>query len=148
MNMKKSLSNKGFSLVELIIVIAIMAVLVGVLAPQFTKYVAKSKSSTDTQNVEALQSAANSVLADETLNLAADFSATSGKYVIKAGAVDATTTATLTSSNFKTLLETALGTNDAGAVKYPTAKKDTTKTFVITITGTATSGYSASCTLN
>ena len=36
MNKKqKSLTNKGFSLVELIIVIAIMAVLVGVLAPQF-----------------------------------------------------------------------------------------------------------------
>lgn len=40
MNKKqKSLTNKGFSLVELIIVIAIMAVLVGVLAPQFLKYV-------------------------------------------------------------------------------------------------------------
>ena len=39
MNKKqKSLTNKGFSLVELIIVIAIMAVLVGVLAPQFIKY--------------------------------------------------------------------------------------------------------------
>ena len=38
MNKKqKSLTNKGFSLVELIIVIAIMAVLVGVLAPQYIK---------------------------------------------------------------------------------------------------------------
>jgi len=31
---KKQKNNKGFSLVELIVVIAIMAVLVGVLAPQ------------------------------------------------------------------------------------------------------------------
>ena len=45
-------NNKGFSLVELIIVIAIMAVLVGVLAPQFIKYVESSKISTDMQNVQ------------------------------------------------------------------------------------------------
>ena len=46
MNKKqKNLTNKGFSLVELIIVIAIMAVLVGVLAPQYIKYVEKSRVS-------------------------------------------------------------------------------------------------------
>ena len=46
----KKLNNKGFSLVELIIVIAIMAVLIGVLAPQFIKYVERSRNSTDKQN--------------------------------------------------------------------------------------------------
>lgn len=50
--MKKN-SNKGFSLVELIIVIAIMAVLIGVLAPQFIKYVEKSKQSTDITNLDS-----------------------------------------------------------------------------------------------
>ena len=55
--MKKS-NNKGFSLVELIIVIAIMAVLVGVLAPQFIKYVESSRQSTDLQNIEQLKTAA------------------------------------------------------------------------------------------
>lgn len=39
----KKLNNKGFSLVELIIVIAIMAVLIGVLAPQYLKYVERSR---------------------------------------------------------------------------------------------------------
>ncbi|NLP34751.1 MAG: prepilin-type N-terminal cleavage/methylation domain-containing protein, partial [Clostridiales bacterium] len=36
---KKVLNNKGFSLVELIVVIAIMAVLAGVAAPQVIKYI-------------------------------------------------------------------------------------------------------------
>jgi len=43
----KKMNNKGFSLVELIIVIAIMAVLVGVLAPQFLKYVEQSRVQKD-----------------------------------------------------------------------------------------------------
>lgn len=50
--MKKT-NNKGFSLVELIIVIAIMAVLIGVLAPQFIKYVEKSKESKDITNLDS-----------------------------------------------------------------------------------------------
>lgn len=44
---QKSLTNKGFSLVELIIVVAIMAVLIGVLAPQYLRYVEKTKLQKD-----------------------------------------------------------------------------------------------------
>jgi type IV pilus assembly protein PilA len=56
--MKKELkNNKGFSLVELIVVIAIMAVLVGVLAPQFMKYVESSRQSTDIDNVQSMKTA-------------------------------------------------------------------------------------------
>lgn len=50
----KKLNNKGFSLVELIIVIAIMAVLIGVLAPQYLKYVEKSRKQADLDNFQSI----------------------------------------------------------------------------------------------
>lgn len=49
---EQKLNNKGFSLVELIIVIAIMAVLIGVLAPQYLKYVERSRQSADLDNYQ------------------------------------------------------------------------------------------------
>ena len=73
MNKKqKSLTNKGFSLVELIIVIAIMAVLVGVLAPQFIKYVEQSRRSTDIQNAENIKTAVLADIADGKITGSAD----------------------------------------------------------------------------
>lgn len=49
MNTNKKLDNKGFSLVELIIVIAIMAILVGVVGTQVIPYIEKSRRSKDQQ---------------------------------------------------------------------------------------------------
>jgi len=64
----KKMNNKGFSLVELIVVIAIMAVLVGVLAPQFIKYVESSRRSTDISNAQNIQSAVLADIADGLLS--------------------------------------------------------------------------------
>ena len=62
---QKTMGNKGFSLVELIVVIAIMAVLVAVIAPQLLKYVEKGRQSTDVQTVESIASALQSYYADD-----------------------------------------------------------------------------------
>lgn len=60
----KKMNNKGFSLVELIIVIAIMAVLIVVLAPQYLKYVEKSRNSTDVTNATEIVTAIQVYAAD------------------------------------------------------------------------------------
>ena len=50
-------SNRGFSLVELIIVIAIMAILTALLAPQFLKYVERAREARDRANIMAVYQA-------------------------------------------------------------------------------------------
>lgn len=60
----KKMNNKGFSLVELIIVIAIMAILIVVLAPQYLKYVEKSRNSTDVTNATEIVTALQVYAAD------------------------------------------------------------------------------------
>ena len=63
-NTKKK-NNKGFSLVELIVVIAIMAVLMAVLAPAMLRYVEKSRIQKDASAVSEAANAAELALADE-----------------------------------------------------------------------------------
>lgn len=53
----KERKNKGFSLVELIIVIAIMAVLVAVMVPMLLHFIEKSKVSSDTQLADTVRGA-------------------------------------------------------------------------------------------
>ena len=51
----KRINNKGFSLIELIIVIAIMAVLVAIIAPDLTSYLSKSKKNADITNADTVR---------------------------------------------------------------------------------------------
>lgn len=139
MNKKqKNLTNKGFSLVELIIVIAIMAVLVGVLAPQYIKYVEKSRVSADAQQVEEF-TGAMTVLAsdvDVTLDSTTTYTVTSdttGKITISSdlktifdslGSVDTAKNYSYKSTSYK-----------AQAITISLAYDGTAKVWKVTVTG-------------
>ena len=139
MNKKqKNLTNKGFSLVELIIVIAIMAVLVGVLAPQYIKYVEKSRVSADAQQVEEFTGAMTVLASDvdvtldstKTYTVASD---TTGKITISndlktifdsLGSVDTAKNYSYKSTSYK-----------AQAITISLAYDGTAKVWKVTVTG-------------
>lgn len=118
---RKKKDNKGFTLVELVIVVAILAILVGLLAPQYTKYVEKSRKSADASNLEEIVKELQVVASDPQYSVPAGtftiiMSHTTGteiKLTDTSGSVTSDTDK-LWSTGMKSLLEgdwTATGTN-------------------------------------
>lgn len=82
--MKKT-NNKGFSLVELIIVIAIMAILAGAIAPALIKYIDKSRKSNDVSSAKTIKTAIETALGTESVYETLTNTTTATKIVIVPG---------------------------------------------------------------
>ena len=104
-NRKKN--NKGFSLVELIIVIAIMAILTALLAPQFLKYVERSRLSRDEANLALIERSIQVALVDETTYKAVSASSPIEVVYATTGALTVTPAG---AAALKTELEATFGT--------------------------------------
>ena len=117
-------NNKGFSLVELIIVIAIMAILVGVMAPQLIKYIEKTNVSSDTQLADTVKSAVTTAIMDPAV-------ITSSGYSFK------NTSASITSINlggeFQNSVAETLGTDKSGLANVPKKLKSKGATDITVI---------------
>ena len=66
--MRKNNKNKGFSLVELVVVIVILAILIGVTIGGIYQYVNKARINTDMYNAKVIQDTVfNALISDESM---------------------------------------------------------------------------------
>lgn len=126
---KAKKNNKGFSLVELIVVIAIMAVLVGVLAPTLIGNIEKSRESKDLQNLDSIRQAVVTAMSDE--NVYSSTVPTTGSVTVASGANGAN----LAFNGTYGLLSTEFGTIITSDTKM-TSKSGTSGTLEIQVLST------------
>lgn len=129
-------NNKGFTLVELIIVIAIIAVLAAVLAPQYIKYVEKSRIANDNQMAESVLSEVNVALTDASEE---GVSINAGTITVSKANGNAATV--VDTGNISTYITTGIDGKGKIDANFMKAKVSNTKgtpgvTFTITYTGT------------
>ena len=107
--------RSGFSLIELIIVIAIMAILVALLAPQYLRYVEKSKQGKDYEVAGVVQHAITVAMSDTSIN---DRPQTFGPAPI--GQLESSTGMT----DFVSAVKEYIGTNNLGTFKTDNIKSN------------------------
>lgn len=132
----KKMNNKGFSLIELIIVIAIMAVLVAIIAPNLTKYLGKSKSQTDKTNLDEIKkqfkNAISDAATDEITDVAGTYIVDKNSVTLKSGAA-----AGAGANSFLTVVSNALDSDT-----NTKSKVDSTKDKIeVVVSGSESAGY-------
>jgi prepilin-type N-terminal cleavage/methylation domain-containing protein len=98
--------KKGFSLVELIIVMAIMAILVGVVASQVIPYMEKSRQSKDQQQLSEICTALVSAIAQSPVEVGSIPSVSMGGITNSTGNLTGATVSTNIGDNLADLLST------------------------------------------
>lgn len=126
--------REGFSLIELIIVIAIMAILIGIIALAVIPYLEKSRVGKDQQTVDTVYGAFQATIADQKItgDLTVTISPTSASATVSTADTNTTTSAKIISS-----MEKALGVqaNDLKAIEQKLESEDAkTKNIVCTYT--------------
>ena len=114
MNMKEN-SNKGFSLVELIVVIAIMAVMVAVLAPSLLQYVERSRAQKDDSAMGEVANAIMLGLSDQKIYDEVLYSTAKGNVSCY---IDSSTEAAKASDNLKTITKAGVAGDEANKEQY------------------------------
>lgn len=127
-NLKEKMNNKGFSLVELLVVVAIMVVLVGVIAPSLLGNIEKSKESKDIQTLDSIASACQGAMAD-----AKGFDAATKTAAYAAGVDIATLLKTGTADDFNTLVREYFPNRDTITLE---SKSGATGTITIVVSPT------------
>ena len=132
----KKRENYGFSLIELIIVIAIMAVLVAIIAPNLMRYLGKSKTRTDETNMDTIRKVFEEACGYTNTEVTAPDSTQNGKWVVldeNSAYYNSTAPNVGNQQDFRKFIADALGS-------VPKSKTNG-KPFKVKITGTTGSRF-------
>ena len=141
----KKMNNKGFSLVELIVVVLIMAIIAVALAPQVMRWVENSRKSNDIESYNSLVTAINTASTDEAVvTQIKNASGQSVEITFASGGVGGSGWAGALKSNMIRTLPELDGHNDAIKV---TSSDWSGKTFKITVSFSSGDGIKVDRTL-